>query len=85
MSVLKDVTMKFKDFEEAEVWVALLKTGVCFNSLNHIYDGFYYKSDVIIQNMDGDKLRVCLRGTKEAIFRFGSQTSKEEFYRQLVG
>jgi hypothetical protein len=52
MSVLKNVTIRVEGSPETEVWVAILKTAVSFNSLNPFYDGFYYKNEIIINNMD---------------------------------
>jgi hypothetical protein len=44
MSVLKNITIKPEGFPETEVWVAVLQTAVFFNSLNPMYDRFYYKN-----------------------------------------
>lgn len=85
MSVLKDVTIKYKNYEEAEVWVAILKAGVCFNFDEGFYDGFYYKSDIVINYVHGDKLQVCLRGTKDVILGFCSQISRDLFYKKVGG
>jgi hypothetical protein len=54
---------------ETEVWVAILKTAVSFNSLNPFYDGFYYKNEIVI-NMDRNQLRLQLRVGKHVILKF---------------
>ncbi|RZC37656.1 uncharacterized protein BDFB_014535 [Asbolus verrucosus] len=61
MNVLKNVTLRVEDSAETEVWVAILKTAVSFNSLNPFYDGFYYKNEIVISNMDRNQLRLQLR------------------------
>ncbi|CAH1382952.1 unnamed protein product [Tenebrio molitor] len=61
MSVLKNVTIRVEGSPETEVWVAILKTAVSFNSLNPFYDGFYYKNEIVINNMDRNQLRLQLR------------------------
>jgi hypothetical protein len=85
MSVLKDVTIKSKNQEEVEVCIAILKTGVCFNSEDPYHDGFYYKTDIVINYVHGDILQVCLQGRKDVILRFGSQTSRDVVYEVVVG
>jgi hypothetical protein len=79
MSVLKNVSIKLEGSPETEVWVALLKTAVAFNSLNPFYDGFYYKNEIVISNMDRNQLRLQLRVAKHVILKFGSQETMEEF------
>jgi hypothetical protein len=70
MSVLKNVTIRVEGSPETEVWVAILKTAVSFNSLNPFYDGFYYKNEIIINNMDRNQLRLQLRVGKHVILKF---------------
>jgi hypothetical protein len=55
---------------ETEVWVAILKTAVAFNSLNPFYDGFYHKNEIVISNMDRNQLRLQLRVGKHVILKF---------------
>ncbi|KAJ3617896.1 hypothetical protein MTP99_006980 [Tenebrio molitor] len=72
MSVLKNLTIRFDSLPETDVWVAILKTSVSLNSLNAIYDGFYYKNEIIVISCtDGNQLRLQLRG-KHVILKFGS-------------
>jgi hypothetical protein len=85
MSVLKDVTIKSKNQKEVEVWIAILKTGVCFNSEDDYHDGFYYKTDIVINQVHEDILQVCLRGRRDVVLRFGSENSRDVFYKAVVG
>jgi hypothetical protein len=79
MSVLKNLTIRFDGLPETDVWVAILKTTVSFNSLNAIYDGFYYKNEIIVISCtDGNKLRLQLRG-KHVTLKFGSPEAMEAF------
>jgi hypothetical protein len=85
MSVLKDVTIKSKNQKEVEVWIAILKTGVCFNSEDDYHDGFYYKTDIVINQVHEDILQVCLRGRRDVVLRFGSKNSRDVFNKAVVG
>jgi hypothetical protein len=83
MSMLKNVTIKVEGLPETEVWVAVLKTAVFFNSLNPLYDGFYYKNEMVMSKMGKNQLRLELSGAKGMIFKFGTQETMEEFCRRV--
>jgi hypothetical protein len=78
MSVLKNLTIRFDGHPETDVWVAILKTAVAFNALNAIYDGLYYKNEVIVIKCTNKELDLQLRG-KRMIVKFGSQEAMEAF------
>jgi hypothetical protein len=72
MSVLKNITIKPEGFPETEVWVAVLQTAVFFNSLNLMYDRFYYKNEMVISKMGINQLRLEVRGVQTMILKFGT-------------
>jgi hypothetical protein len=72
MSVLKNITIKPEGFPETEVWVAVLQTAVFFNSLNLMYDRFYYKNEMVISKMGINQLRLEVRGVQSMILKFGT-------------
>jgi hypothetical protein len=72
MSVLKNITIKPEGFPETEVWVAVLQTAVFFNSLNPMYDRFYYKNEMVISKMGINQLRLEVRGVQSMILKFGT-------------
>jgi hypothetical protein len=78
MSVLKNLTIRFDGHPETDVWVAILKTAVAFNALNAIYDGLYYKNEVIVISCTNKELDLQLRG-KRMIVKFGSPEAMEAF------
>lgn len=83
MSVLKNLTIRLDGHPETDVWVAILKTAVAFNSLNAIYDGLYYKNDVtVISCINGNQLDLQL-GRKRMIVKFGSPEAMEAFCRTV--
>ncbi|KAJ3647681.1 hypothetical protein Zmor_019545 [Zophobas morio] len=83
MSVLKDVVIETEGLI-AEAWIALLQTAFCINSrhpLFKLFDGFYYKNDVIIQDTSTlSQFRVYC-GPVKLLITFGSETDKEKFRR----
>jgi hypothetical protein len=73
--------VRLKQQPETDVWVAIHKKAVSFNSLNAIYDEFYYKNEIIVNSCTGgNQLRLQLRG-KHVILKFGSPEAMEAFYR----
>ncbi|CAH1365559.1 unnamed protein product, partial [Tenebrio molitor] len=83
MSVLKNISMRMEGLPETEVWVALMKTAVSFNSLNSFYDGFYYKNDIGINNTSRNQLSLRVSGGRNVLLKFGSPGTMEEFCKSI--
>ncbi|XP_044264686.1 inactive protein tyrosine kinase pTKL-like [Tribolium madens] len=83
MSVLKNISMRMEGLPETEVWVALMKTAVSFNSLNSFYDGFYYKNDIGINNISRNQLSLRVSGGRNVLLKFGSPGTMEEFCKSI--
>lgn len=83
MSVLKNISMRMEGLPETEVWVALMKTAVSFNSLNSFYDGFYYKNDIGINNISRNQLSLRVSGGRNVLLKFGSPGTMEEFCKNI--
>nr|XP_008192302.1 PREDICTED: uncharacterized protein LOC103312705 [Tribolium castaneum] len=83
MSVLKNITISVEGLPETEVWVALMKTAVAFNSLNPFYDGLYYKDKIAIKDIHRNQLSLQLSGGRNVLLKFGSPGTMEEFCKNI--
>jgi hypothetical protein len=51
----------FVTTQEAEVWVAVLRTTITLNSVNRLYDALLYKENLLIEKMKGAKKAVHIK------------------------
>jgi hypothetical protein len=70
----------FVTTQEAEVWVAVLRTTITLNSVNPLYDALLYKENLLIEKMKGAEVRLqVIVPKRQFILRFASKESMDEF------